>query len=146
MFALALSFKLTCSLRCGATYIGFCSLCADWVVRAAWKVALRIKAAATTAIAIIAVAASAVKAFNTVLAQNQSTAKVGAEQLSAFVAGDDETEKRVVMQLVANIGFDPIDVGTLRSGRYLEPMGMLLISLGYDLGMGTNMGIKLIKG
>lgn len=88
----------------------------------------------------------AVKAFNTVFAQNQSTAKVRAEQLSAFVAGDDETEKRVVMQLVANIGFDPIDVGTLRSARYLEPMGMLLISLGYDLGMGTNMGIKLIKG
>ena len=50
------------------------------------------------------------------------------------------------MQLATNIGFDPIDVGTLRSARYLEPMGMLLISLGYDLGMGTNIGIKLIKG
>jgi 8-hydroxy-5-deazaflavin:NADPH oxidoreductase len=90
--------------------------------------------------------ARVVKAFNTIFAQNQSTAKVGAEQLSAFVAGDDETAKRVVMQLAADIGFDPIDVGTLRSARYLEPMGMLLISLGYGLGMGTNIGIKLIKG
>jgi hypothetical protein len=90
--------------------------------------------------------ARVVKAFNTVFAQNQSTAKVGVEQLSAFVAGDDETAKRVVMQLAADIGFDPVDVGTLRSARYLEPMGMLLISLGYGLGMGTNIGIKLIKG
>ncbi|MFZ0924843.1 MAG: NADPH-dependent F420 reductase [Halobacteriota archaeon] len=90
--------------------------------------------------------ARVVKAFNTVFAQNQSTATVGTEQLSAFVAGDDETAKRVVMQLAADIGFDPIDVGTLRSARYLEPMGMLLISLGYDLAMGTNIGIKLIKG
>ncbi|MGZ4869683.1 MAG: NADPH-dependent F420 reductase [Halobacteriota archaeon] len=90
--------------------------------------------------------ARVVKAFNTVFAQNQSTAKVGAEQLSAFIAGDDETAKRVVMQLAADIGFDPIDVGALRSARYLEPMGKLLISLGYGLGMGTNIGIKLIKG
>ena len=79
-------------------------------------------------------------------AQNQSTARVGAEQLSAFVAGDDDAAKRVVMQLAADIGFDPIDVGTLKSARYLEPMGMLLISLGYGLKMGTNIGLKLIKG
>ena len=90
--------------------------------------------------------ARVVKAFNTVFAQNQSTARVGAEQLSAFVAGDDDAAKRVVMQLAADIGFDPIDVGTLKSARYLEPMGMLLISLGYGLKMGTNIGLKLIKG
>ncbi|HYC19490.1 MAG TPA: NADPH-dependent F420 reductase [Candidatus Bathyarchaeia archaeon] len=90
--------------------------------------------------------ARVVKAFNTVFAQNQSTARVGAEQLSAFVAGDDDAAKRVVMQLAADIGFDPIDVGTLKSARYLEPMGMLLISLGYNLKMGTNIGLKLIKG
>ena len=90
--------------------------------------------------------ARVVKAFNTVFAKNQSTAKVGAEQLSAFIAGDDDAAKRVVMQLAADIGFDPVDVGTLRSARYLEPMGMLLISLGFSLKMGTNIGIKLIKG
>ncbi len=90
--------------------------------------------------------ARVVKAFNTVFAQNQSTARIGAEQLSAFVAGDDEAAKRAVMQLAADIGFDPIDVGTLKSARYLEPMGMLLISLGYGLKMGTNIGLKLIKG
>ncbi|MGB9372139.1 MAG: NADPH-dependent F420 reductase [Halobacteriota archaeon] len=90
--------------------------------------------------------ARVVKAFNTVFAQNQSTARVGAEQLSAFVAGDDDAAKRVVMQLAADIGFDPIDVGTLKSARYLEPMGMLLISLGYGLKMGANIGLKLIKG
>ncbi|MGZ4908006.1 MAG: NADPH-dependent F420 reductase [Halobacteriota archaeon] len=90
--------------------------------------------------------ARVVKAFNTVFAQNQSTAKVDGEQLSAFVAGDNEAAKRVVTQLAADIGFDPIDVGTLKRARYLEPVGMLLISLGYGLKMGTNIGFKLIKG
>ncbi len=90
--------------------------------------------------------ARVVKAFNTVFAQNQSTAKVDGEQLSAFVAGDDEAAKRIVMQLAADIGFDSIDVGPLKRARYLEPMGMLLISLGYGLKMGTDIGLKLIKG
>jgi|GEM_PF-273475 len=62
--------------------------------------------------------AKVIKAFNTVFAQNQSTARVGAEQLSAFIAGDDDAAKQVVMRLAAAIGFDPIDVGALRSALY----------------------------
>jgi predicted dinucleotide-binding enzyme len=90
--------------------------------------------------------AKVIKAFNTVFAQNQSTARVGAEQLSAFIAGDDDAAKQVVMRLAAAMGFDPVDVGTLKSARYLEPMATLLISLGYGLKMGTNIGFKLVKG
>jgi predicted dinucleotide-binding enzyme len=86
-----------------------------------------------------------VKAFNTVFAQNQSTGKVGKESLSAFIAGDDSKAKQVVMQLARDIGFDPIDVGPLRSARYLEPMAMLVIGLGYGMKMGTKIGLKLIR-
>jgi predicted dinucleotide-binding enzyme len=87
-----------------------------------------------------------VKAFNTVFAQNQSTAKVDSEQLTLFIAGDDPKAKQTVMQLGKDIGFDPIDAGSLQVARYLEPMGMLMINLGYNLGMGANIGLKLVRG
>jgi len=88
----------------------------------------------------------AVKAFNTVLAQNQSRGRIGEAQLSLFVASDDEMAKKIVMRLGEDIGFDPIDAGPLKAARYLEPMGVLMISLGYKLKMGTKIGYKLIKG
>jgi 8-hydroxy-5-deazaflavin:NADPH oxidoreductase len=89
--------------------------------------------------------ARVVKAFNTVFAQNQSTGRVGNEQLTFFVAGDDAKAKQAIMQLGKDLGFDPVDAGPLRSARYLEPMAMLLINLGYGLGMGTKIGYKLFK-
>ena len=90
--------------------------------------------------------ARVVKAFNTVFAQNQSSGRIGNEQLTLFVAGDDAEAKQTVMQLGSAIGFDPVDAGPLKTARYLEPMGLLMISLGYDPGMGTNIGFKLVKG
>jgi predicted dinucleotide-binding enzyme len=86
------------------------------------------------------------KAFNTVFAQNQSTGKLGKEQLTLFVASDDAKAKQTIMQLGRDIGFDPVDAGPLMSARYLEPMAMLLINLGYGLGMGSKIGFKLLKG
>ena len=87
-----------------------------------------------------------VKALNTVFAANQSTGQIGMEQLTLFVAGDQAKAKKTVMQLGRDIGFDPIDAGPLKNARYLEPMAMLIINLGYELGMGTNIGYKLVKG
>jgi predicted dinucleotide-binding enzyme len=90
--------------------------------------------------------ARVVKAFNTVFAVNQSTGRVGREQLSAFVAGDNAEAKKTVMLLARDIGFDPVDAGSLKSARYLEPMAVLMMRLGFDLKMGTNIGYKLVKG
>jgi predicted dinucleotide-binding enzyme len=89
--------------------------------------------------------AHVVKAFNTVFAQNQSAGTVDSEQLTLFVAGDNKKAKRTVMQLGRDIGFEPVDAGPLKSARYLEPMGMLMINLGLTLGMGTGIGFKLVK-
>jgi predicted dinucleotide-binding enzyme len=86
-----------------------------------------------------------VKAFNTVFAANQSTGKVGKEPLTLFVAGDNAEAKQTAMQLGRDIGFDPVDAGQLKSARYLEPMAILMINLGYGLAMGTNIGYKLVK-
>jgi predicted dinucleotide-binding enzyme len=90
--------------------------------------------------------AHVVKAFNTVFAQNQSAGKIGDEQLTLFVAGDDAKAKQTVMRLGADIGFEPVDGGPLKAARYLEPMGMFMINLGYGLGMGTSIGFRLVKG
>jgi predicted dinucleotide-binding enzyme len=86
-----------------------------------------------------------VKAFNTVFAPNQSTAKVGDEQLTAFIAGDDVNAKRIVAQLTRDIGFDPVDCGPLKTARYLEAMANVLINLAYTYGMGNKIGYKLVK-
>jgi predicted dinucleotide-binding enzyme len=87
-----------------------------------------------------------VKAFNTVLAQNQSTGRINDEQLTLFVAGDDREAKQIVMQLGRDIGFDSVDAGPLKAARYLEPMGVLNISLVYTLKLGPKIGYRLVKG
>ncbi len=89
--------------------------------------------------------ARVVKAFNTVFATSQSSGKISDAQLTLFVASDDQEAKQTVMQLGKNVGFDSVDAGPLKAARYLEPMGVLIISLGLKLGMGTRIGYKLIK-
>jgi Predicted dinucleotide-binding enzymes len=89
--------------------------------------------------------AHVVKAFNTVFAKNQSTAKVGNEKLTAFLAGDDAESKKTVAKLAGDIGFDPIDVGPLSAARDLDAMGNMIINLAFKYGMGTDIGFKLAK-
>jgi predicted dinucleotide-binding enzyme len=90
--------------------------------------------------------ARVVKAFNTVFAKNQSTGKVGGEQLTLFVAADDAEAKQTIMRLGSEIGFNAVDAGPLKSARYLEPMAMLLMIMAFQLGMGVDIGYKLVKG
>jgi predicted dinucleotide-binding enzyme len=87
-----------------------------------------------------------VKAFNTVFAQHMDSGKVGNQQLTAFIASDDEASRKQVIELARGIGFDPVDVGPLKSARLIEPLAYLNIQLGYVLGMGTQIGFKLLHG
>jgi predicted dinucleotide-binding enzyme len=89
--------------------------------------------------------AKVVKAFNTVFAPNQSTGKVGGEQLTAFIAGDDLNAKQTVSQLTKDIGFEPLDCGPLSAARNLEAMGNLIINLAYKYEMGNKIGYKMVK-
>jgi 8-hydroxy-5-deazaflavin:NADPH oxidoreductase len=89
--------------------------------------------------------AHVVKAFNTIFAQNMSTGKLMGERLTVLVAGDDPGSKDTVRKLAEGIGFDSVDAGPLKSARYLEPLGMLNITLGYGLKMGTDIGFRLVK-
>jgi 8-hydroxy-5-deazaflavin:NADPH oxidoreductase len=49
-----------------------------------------------------------------------------------------------VLQLARDIGFDAIDAGPLKNARYLEPLAVLNIHLGYAAKMGTDIGFKLV--
>ena len=87
-----------------------------------------------------------VKAFNTVFASHMDTGRLGDQQLTAFVASNDESAKQTVIALAKDIGFDAVNAGPLQNARYLEPLAMMNIQLGYVIGMGTQIGFKLLHG
>ncbi len=67
-----------------------------------------------------------VKAFNTIyyvhLAERGRTELPLEERHTIYVAGDDEEAKNVVSRLIEEIGFVPLDTGSLREGgRMQEP-------------------------
>lgn len=46
-----------------------------------------------------------------------------ADRVAMGVAGDDPSAVRAVMELVEDLGFDPVDAGSLANGALLEPDG-----------------------
>ncbi len=68
-----------------------------------------------------------VKAFNSLQARELATrGDRGApveSRTAILVAGDDQDAKRVVAQLVEDIGFAPVDTGSLRDGGRLQQAG-----------------------
>jgi 8-hydroxy-5-deazaflavin:NADPH oxidoreductase len=90
--------------------------------------------------------ARVVKAFNTQFAQHMDSGKLGDQRLTVFVAGDDADAKRTVVDVASAIGFDAIDAGPLANARLLEPLGYFNIQLGYVLGLGTQIGLTLVRG
>lgn len=98
-------------------------------------------------IANMAPGAHVVKAFNSAFAEiYQSDSRLfGSRMPTMFYCGDDAAAKKNVAKLIWEIGFEPADAGPLRSARYLEPLAMLMIQLGYGQGMGTNIALNLIS-
>jgi len=89
--------------------------------------------------------AKVVKAFNTQFAQHMDSGAVGGQQLTTFVASDDATAKAQVIEMARDIGFDVVDAGPLQNARLLEPLGYFNIQMGYVLGLGTQIGLKLVR-
>jgi 8-hydroxy-5-deazaflavin:NADPH oxidoreductase len=71
--------------------------------------------------------AKVVKAFNTLFASRQADPNVGGIAADAFVAADDDSAKRTVLEVVESAGFRPVDAGSLASARTLEGMAWLNI-------------------
>jgi 8-hydroxy-5-deazaflavin:NADPH oxidoreductase len=89
--------------------------------------------------------AKVVKAFNTVFAQVLGDRAPSAAKVQVFYAGDDDSAKRSVRSLIESMGFEPLDAGPLSNARYLEPVGMLNIYLGYVAKMGTDIAPAVRK-
>lgn len=51
---------------------------------------------------------------------------------SMLYCADDDEAKEVAARLIRDVGFDPLDVGPLRSARYIEPFTMLIAKLAYE--------------
>jgi len=76
-----------------------------------------------------------VSAFNTAPSEvlfDVNEAKRKVNRPSLVYCGDDSSSKRVVAELIRDVGFDPVDAGPLRIARYTEPFALLIGQLAYE--------------
>ncbi|MBV8817669.1 MAG: NADPH-dependent F420 reductase [Acidobacteriaceae bacterium] len=89
--------------------------------------------------------AKVVKAFNTIGAVNFGNTQFGSVRADGFYCGDDADAKNTVKGLIEDAGFDPVDVGPLKSARLLEPLAMLWIDLAVNQKQGPSHAFKLLR-
>ena len=90
--------------------------------------------------------ARVVKAFNTTFAGTLLVGQVGGLPLDVFIAGDDESARKQVADLVASGGLSPVDVGALKHARELEGFQLLHMALQLsDAGHGWMSTIRIAK-
>lgn len=105
-------------------------------------------ASAAERIQSLAPRAHVVKAFNTTGANNMLDPAYDGAPTVMFYAGDDADAKRTTRQLVADVGFEPIDAGPLIRARELEHFAMLWIALAMGIGvpaMGRDIAFRLVR-
>ncbi|MBV8534205.1 MAG: NAD(P)-binding domain-containing protein [Alphaproteobacteria bacterium] len=61
-----------------------------------------------------------------------------------FVCGEGD-KKKLVLQLVKELGFDTVDAGGLKIARLLEPYALLWIHMALRGGLGRNFGFALLR-
>jgi hypothetical protein len=82
----------------------------------------------------LAPGARVVKAFNAQGAENIARPRYGGIAATNFYCGDDEQAKHVVRELVADVGFDAVDVGPLKNAHLLESATLLWFAASRALG------------
>ncbi|MDV2996920.1 MAG: hypothetical protein N4J56_006625 [Chroococcidiopsis sp. SAG 2025] len=75
---------------------------------------------------------------------NSESHRFDDQQATVFYTSDDEQAKPIVASLLHEIDVEPIDAGSLRNSRYVEPAMMLLIQLAYTQQLGQ-VGFKLLR-
>jgi hypothetical protein len=89
--------------------------------------------------------ARVVKAFNTTGSGNMERPRYGEHHLTMLLCGDDPAAKGVVSGLAEDLGFAPVDAGSLVAARYLEPLAMLWVHLAYQQGLGPDIAFQLLR-
>ncbi len=86
-----------------------------------------------------------IKALNTVGVSNMANPRYGKDPVSAFVCGDHEISKSLVLRVLESLGFDAVDCGPLEHARWLESMGLLWTYLAQKQDLGPNIAFRLMK-
>jgi predicted dinucleotide-binding enzyme len=89
--------------------------------------------------------ARVVKIFNTTGFKNMENPRYPESPATMFYCGDDDAAKRTAHLLASDLGFDPIDAGTLTIARLLEPYAMLWIHLAHGQKLGMNIAFHLMR-
>jgi 8-hydroxy-5-deazaflavin:NADPH oxidoreductase len=79
--------------------------------------------------------ARVVAAFSTVPSEvlfGVYEAKRKASRPSLVYCGDDRRANEVAVELIRDVGFDPVDAGPPRIARYTEPFALLVAQLAYE--------------
>jgi predicted dinucleotide-binding enzyme len=95
----------------------------------------------------LAPGAIVIEAFNTIFANilHSRADLFGNDTPTVFFCGDHRDAKSTVAKLIGDAGLRPVDAGPLQNARYLEPLAMLMIELGYSRQMGSNIAIRLMN-
>jgi 8-hydroxy-5-deazaflavin:NADPH oxidoreductase len=89
--------------------------------------------------------AKVVKMLNQVGWETMENPQYGTEAATMFYAGDDAKAKQVAAQLTTELGFEPIDAGTLTASKFLETLAIFWGQLAYGQGMGRNIAWRLLQ-
>ena len=69
----------------------------------------------------------------------------GGPRPDLIYCGDDAQAKAAVARLIADSGFNPVDLGALRTARYMEPFGLAVSVLAYGGKDGPEMGYRFVR-
>ncbi|MFT8356946.1 MAG: 3-hydroxyacyl-CoA dehydrogenase NAD-binding domain-containing protein [Bifidobacterium aquikefiri] len=86
-----------------------------------------------------------IKAFNTNFVGSLVSAKVGDNQTTVLIAGDDEEAKNELATVVKQAGLDAVDAGSLKRARELESFGFLQLALAVSGKLSFNGGFAVLK-
>ena len=89
--------------------------------------------------------ARVVKTFNQVGAEMMMAGDRFETRPVMFLAGDHDTAKSTVAQLVGELGFEALDAGALKQARILEPFAMVWINQALFRGLGRNWAFGVIR-
>ena len=78
--------------------------------------------------------ARVLKSFNAQGAENLASPDYPNGRATNFFCGDDPEGRKLMKQLVEDVGFDAVDAGPLKNARLLEPMMLLWIACAQSVG------------
>lgn len=76
---------------------------------------------------------------------NAPRRELGGQTPTMFFCGDDPAAKTTVSALITDAGYEPVDAGPLTVARYLEPLCYFTVNLAYTQGLGSHIGLKLLR-